>query len=183
MTPTAMTAIAQAEFRAAGTDLSERRRSGVSTGPMIDISAAPETIGMHWGDDGVYASGHLRPSPPSPPIRSLPRPIRAWRLPRKVSRRRRSVIWRRWAATSRNVRAAGTTATRTSPASRKADRIVPHARAIISITWRSISAPASRRIPPPWPRRCLRTRRRQHRPAKRADDWRRPWRRHQRHCR
>ena len=26
-----------AEFRAAGTDLSERRRSGVSTGPLIDI--------------------------------------------------------------------------------------------------------------------------------------------------
>jgi len=57
MTPTAMTAIAQAEFRAAGTDLSERRRSGVSTGPMIDISAAPETIGMHWGDDGCLRIG------------------------------------------------------------------------------------------------------------------------------
>ena len=57
MTPTAMTAIAAAEFRAAGTDLSERRRSGVSTGPMIDISAAPETIGMHWSDDGRLRIG------------------------------------------------------------------------------------------------------------------------------
>ena len=39
MTPSAMTATQAAEFRAAGTDLSERRRSGVSTGPLIDISA------------------------------------------------------------------------------------------------------------------------------------------------
>ncbi len=50
MTPSAMTATQAGEFRAAGTDLSERRRSGVSTGPLIDISAAPDTIGMHWGD-------------------------------------------------------------------------------------------------------------------------------------
>jgi xanthine dehydrogenase YagS FAD-binding subunit len=45
------------EFRAAGTDLSERRRSGVSTGPLIDLSAAPDTIGMHWGDDGGLLIG------------------------------------------------------------------------------------------------------------------------------
>ncbi|XIA64635.1 FAD binding domain-containing protein [Bradyrhizobium sp. TZ2] len=58
MTPTAMTAATQtAEFRAAGTDLSERRRSGVSTGPLIDISAAPDTIGMHWGADGSLRIG------------------------------------------------------------------------------------------------------------------------------
>ena len=31
------TAIALAEFRAAGTDISERRRSGVSKGPLVDI--------------------------------------------------------------------------------------------------------------------------------------------------
>jgi xanthine dehydrogenase YagS FAD-binding subunit len=49
MTSAAMTA----EFRAAGTDISERRRSGVSTGPLIDITAAPDTIGMHWGADGA----------------------------------------------------------------------------------------------------------------------------------
>ena len=58
MTPTAMTAAIQtAEFRAAGTDLSERRRSGVSKGPLIDISAAPDTIGMHWGADGSLRIG------------------------------------------------------------------------------------------------------------------------------
>ena len=38
--------IASAEFRAAGTDISERRRSGVSRGPLIDLAAGPETIGV-----------------------------------------------------------------------------------------------------------------------------------------
>jgi xanthine dehydrogenase YagS FAD-binding subunit len=46
-----------AEFRAAGTDLSERRRSGVSQGPLIDITAAPDTIGMDWGADGAARIG------------------------------------------------------------------------------------------------------------------------------
>ena len=57
MTPSAMAATHAAEFRAAGTDLSERRRSGVSTGPLIDISAAPETIGMQWDPDGSLRIG------------------------------------------------------------------------------------------------------------------------------
>ncbi len=57
MTPTATTRIQAAEFRAAGTDLSERRRSGVSTGPLIDISATPDTIGMHWEADGRLRIG------------------------------------------------------------------------------------------------------------------------------
>jgi xanthine dehydrogenase YagS FAD-binding subunit len=46
-----------AEFRAAGTDLSERRRSGVSTGPLIDIAASPETSGIDWGSDGAARIG------------------------------------------------------------------------------------------------------------------------------
>jgi len=46
-----------AEFRAAATDLSERRRSGVSRGPLIDIAAAPDTIGMNWGADGAVRIG------------------------------------------------------------------------------------------------------------------------------
>jgi xanthine dehydrogenase YagS FAD-binding subunit len=46
-----------AEFRAAGTDLSERRRSGVSQGPLIDITAAPGTIGIDWGADGAARIG------------------------------------------------------------------------------------------------------------------------------
>ncbi|KRR18845.1 FAD binding domain-containing protein [Bradyrhizobium retamae] len=57
MTASAMTSTQPGEFRAAGTDLSERRRSGVSTGPLIDIAAAPDMIGMHWGADGSVRLG------------------------------------------------------------------------------------------------------------------------------
>jgi xanthine dehydrogenase YagS FAD-binding subunit len=58
MTSASMTAAAEAaEFRAAGTDLSERRRSGLSQGPLIDIAAAPDTIGMEWGADGAVRIG------------------------------------------------------------------------------------------------------------------------------
>ncbi len=60
MTLASMTASAQrAEFRAAGTDLSERRRSGVSKGPLIDLAAAPDTIGVTWGADGAATIGAL----------------------------------------------------------------------------------------------------------------------------
>jgi len=52
---------ASPEFRAAGTDISERRRSGVSKGPLMDIVAAADITGMHWGADetlriGAYAT-------------------------------------------------------------------------------------------------------------------------------
>jgi xanthine dehydrogenase YagS FAD-binding subunit len=45
------------EFRAAGTDLSERRRSGVSCGPIIDLTATPGTIGIDWAADGSARIG------------------------------------------------------------------------------------------------------------------------------
>jgi xanthine dehydrogenase YagS FAD-binding subunit len=45
------------EFRAAGTDISERRRSGVSTGPLVDIAETADTIGMHRGADGTLRIG------------------------------------------------------------------------------------------------------------------------------
>ncbi len=58
MTSAAMTTPAQnAEFRAAGTDLSERRRSGVSRGPLIDLAASPDTTGMDWDADGSLRIG------------------------------------------------------------------------------------------------------------------------------
>lgn len=47
------------EFRAAGTDLSERRRSGVSCGPIVDLAATPETIGIDWRADGSARIGAL----------------------------------------------------------------------------------------------------------------------------
>ena len=50
--------VGEAEFRAAGTDLSERRRSGVSRGPLIDITLSGES-GISFGADGAAAIGAL----------------------------------------------------------------------------------------------------------------------------
>jgi xanthine dehydrogenase YagS FAD-binding subunit len=55
---TASTTLA-AEFRAAGTDLSERRRSGVSRGPLIDIPATSDATGVEWRADGTVRIGAL----------------------------------------------------------------------------------------------------------------------------
>lgn len=43
------------EFRAAGTDISERRRSGVSRGPIVDLAATSGTI--EWAADGSARIG------------------------------------------------------------------------------------------------------------------------------
>ncbi|MGY4476644.1 FAD binding domain-containing protein [Bradyrhizobium sp. USDA 3364] len=51
--------ISAPEFRAAGTDLSERRRSGLSCGTVIDLTASPDTIGVAWGADGAARIGAL----------------------------------------------------------------------------------------------------------------------------
>jgi xanthine dehydrogenase YagS FAD-binding subunit len=60
MTSAAVTAFTgPAEFRAAGTDLSERRRSGVSKGPLIDIAGTPDITGIVWGADGATRIGAL----------------------------------------------------------------------------------------------------------------------------
>lgn len=53
----ATVASAVPEFRAAGTDLSERRRSGVSFGPIVDLAATPGTIGIDWAADGSARLG------------------------------------------------------------------------------------------------------------------------------
>jgi xanthine dehydrogenase YagS FAD-binding subunit len=45
------------EFRAAGTDLSERRRSGVSHGALIDIVPTPDMIGVAWDAAGAARIG------------------------------------------------------------------------------------------------------------------------------
>jgi len=46
-----------AEFRASGTDLSERRRSGVSRGPIIDIVPTPEMTRIFWSETGAPRIG------------------------------------------------------------------------------------------------------------------------------
>jgi xanthine dehydrogenase YagS FAD-binding subunit len=59
MNPASMTLSAAApEFRAAGTDLSERRRSGVSKGPLIDIAPTVDS-GIEWNADGQATIGAL----------------------------------------------------------------------------------------------------------------------------
>jgi xanthine dehydrogenase YagS FAD-binding subunit len=45
-----------AEFRASGTDLSERRRNGVSRGPLVDIAPTQEMNGIAW-DAGAVRIG------------------------------------------------------------------------------------------------------------------------------
>jgi xanthine dehydrogenase YagS FAD-binding subunit len=47
------------EFRAAGTDLSERRRSGISRVPLIDLEASPGMLGIEWNADGSARIGAL----------------------------------------------------------------------------------------------------------------------------
>ena len=61
-----MSAIAEAErhvavpeFRSAGTDLSERRRSGISHGPVVDLAPTPGMKGVTWQNDRTAHVGAL----------------------------------------------------------------------------------------------------------------------------
>jgi xanthine dehydrogenase YagS FAD-binding subunit len=56
MSTATMSAQAPPEFRAAGTDLSERRRSGVSKGPLIDIAVGGDTS-ITWAAGGAATIG------------------------------------------------------------------------------------------------------------------------------
>jgi xanthine dehydrogenase YagS FAD-binding subunit len=51
--PSASAGAQLAEFRAAGTDLSERRRSGVSRGPLIDLVRPVDTDDIAWDASGA----------------------------------------------------------------------------------------------------------------------------------
>jgi xanthine dehydrogenase YagS FAD-binding subunit len=56
MSTATMAAPVVPEFRAGGTDLSERRRSGVSRGPLIDIAATGDAS-IVWAADGAATIG------------------------------------------------------------------------------------------------------------------------------
>jgi xanthine dehydrogenase YagS FAD-binding subunit len=58
MSIVSMTAKAVPEFRAAGTDLSERRRSGMSRGPLIDLAASGDSA-ISWDANGAASIGAL----------------------------------------------------------------------------------------------------------------------------
>ena len=45
------------EFRASGTDLSERRRTGLSRGPLVDIAPTTDMTGIAWDADGAARIG------------------------------------------------------------------------------------------------------------------------------
>ena len=45
------------EFRASGTDISERRRSGVSRGPIMDLVPTADMQAITWGPDGAARIG------------------------------------------------------------------------------------------------------------------------------
>src|ERR1700746_2262984 len=53
MTGNSMASAQQSEFRAAGTDLSERRRSGVSRGHIIDLARPSGSRDVEWDADGA----------------------------------------------------------------------------------------------------------------------------------
>lgn len=54
-----MSPVEAAEYRAAGTDLSERRRSGVARRPIMDITSAPAQAGVSAEPDGRLRIGAL----------------------------------------------------------------------------------------------------------------------------
>jgi xanthine dehydrogenase YagS FAD-binding subunit len=53
MSGNSMASAQQSEFRAAGTDLSERRRSGVSRGRVIDLARPSGSRDVEWDADGA----------------------------------------------------------------------------------------------------------------------------------
>jgi len=57
MTPMVVRGPEEAEFRASGTDLSERRRSGVSRGPLVDIAPSPGMTRIAWDGAGAARIG------------------------------------------------------------------------------------------------------------------------------
>ena len=50
-----------AEYRAGGTDLQQRLRSGVATGPVVDLARLPGIDGIEWDDEGRARIGALVP--------------------------------------------------------------------------------------------------------------------------
>jgi len=50
---------AEGELRAGGTDVQERRRSGIASGPVVDIRRLPGYDAIAWNDDGAASIGAL----------------------------------------------------------------------------------------------------------------------------
>ena len=52
---------ASGEFRAGGTDLQQRLRSGVSSGPPVDLGLLPDLERVEWNEDGAVRIGAMVP--------------------------------------------------------------------------------------------------------------------------
>ena len=52
---------ASGEYRAGGTDLQQRLRSGVATGPVVDLAHVPDLDVIEWNDEGRARVGALVP--------------------------------------------------------------------------------------------------------------------------
>ena len=50
---------ASGEYRAGGTDLQQRLRSGVSSGPPVDLGLLPDLERVEWNEDGAVLAGGL----------------------------------------------------------------------------------------------------------------------------
>lgn len=57
MSAAAMAITGAPEFRAGATDVSERRRSGISRGDIVDLAPSPDTTGVAWDGDGAASIG------------------------------------------------------------------------------------------------------------------------------
>jgi CO/xanthine dehydrogenase FAD-binding subunit len=145
----------EAEFRASGTDLSERRRSGVSLGALIDILPTPDMTGIAWDATGAARigastsiaaiAGDARLAAAYPGIAAAaaglatPQIRRLATLGGNLAQRTRCWYYR-------------------NPhidCLKKGGAACPaRARAITCIASPSISGPASRPTPRPWRRRC-----------------------------
>lgn len=86
---------ARFEFRAGGTDLSERRRSGVSRGPVVDIGRRPELSGIAANAAGGLDLGALTPIADVAADPSVRAGYPGWRCRRARSPRRRSAAYHR----------------------------------------------------------------------------------------
>ncbi len=156
MSAATMTAQAAPEFRAAGTDLSERRRSGVSTRSADRYCRrAGDASGLTGARTAQRASARLTT------IAAIAADTRiAQAYPGVVGERARprhaadpaSCDARRQPRPALALLVFSQSAYRLPEEGRH--RLPGPQRAIISTAWRSISAPASRRIPRPWRRRC-----------------------------
>jgi len=57
MSAAAMANTSATEFRAGATDVSERRRTGISRGAIVDLAPSPDTTGIAWDVDGAASIG------------------------------------------------------------------------------------------------------------------------------